>query len=342
MNILLWNCKGALNPRFHLALTSLVNTHSLTIVIITETRIGGDRAKDITDRLPFDGAIHSNTVGYLGGIWLLWNSGMVEIIQLAKTEQEIHVVVKVCESNTCWVLSSIYASPRLAERKLLRKNLSSVAPIHSLPWLMLGDFNELLSSQDKFGGNPLITSRVLLFKECLDSCGMVDLGFHGHKYTWVNKREAVHYIKERLDKGFANFDWRELYPEAAIHHLARTHSDHCPILLSLDKTPFSNFPRPFRFQPVWMSHPLFSKVVDDSWVSDRSFKANVKIFTENVKIWNKETFGNIFHRKNRVEARLRGIQTNIANGPNEFLLNLENQLRKEYFDIQPKKKNSSQ
>lgn len=146
---------------------------------------------------------------------------------------------------------------------------------------------------------------MLLFKECLDSCGMVDLGFHGPKFTWVNKREADHYIQERLDRGFANIDWREFYPKAVIHHLAHTHYDHCPILLSFDKSPTSNFPRPFRFQPVWMSHPLFSKVVDDSWVIDKAFKANVDIFTENVKIWNKETFGNIFHRKNRVEARLK-------------------------------------
>ncbi|XP_030924616.1 uncharacterized protein LOC115951580 [Quercus lobata] len=263
--------------------------------------------------------------------WKLLN--VVEITQLAKTEQEIHIVVKVRASNTHWVLSSIYASPRLAERKLLWNNLFVVAPLYSLPWLMLGDFNELLSCQDKLGGNPLIPSRVLSFKECLDSCGMVDIGFHGPRFTWVNKREAGHYIQERLNRGFANIDWREIYPEAAVHHLACIHSDHCPVLLSLDNSPTSKFHRPFCFQSVWMSHPLFPKVVDDSWVIDRAFKANVDSFTNNVKVWNKEIFGNIFHRKHRVEARLRGIQNNIANGPNDFLLNLENQLRKEYFEI---------
>ena len=76
-------------------------------------------AKDITDRLPFDGAIHSDTIGYCGGIWLLWKSDTVEITQLAKTEQEIHIVVKVHNSNLSWLLSYIYASPRLEERKLL-------------------------------------------------------------------------------------------------------------------------------------------------------------------------------------------------------------------------------
>ena len=61
--------------------------------------MGGHRAKDITDRLPFDGAFHANTIGYSGDIWVLWNSDEVEITQLANTEQEIHVEVKVCASN---------------------------------------------------------------------------------------------------------------------------------------------------------------------------------------------------------------------------------------------------
>ena len=102
---------------------------------------------------------------------------------------------------------------------------------------MLEDFNELLSSQDKLGGNPFNLRRVHLFKECLDSCGMVDLGFHGPSFTWINKREVGHYIQERLDRGFANAAWREIYLEAAIHHLARTHFDHCALLLNLDNSP---------------------------------------------------------------------------------------------------------
>ena len=68
-------------------------------MVVTETRVEGERAKQITDHLPFDRAIHVDTIGYSGGIWLLWNSDTAEVTQLAKTEQEIHVVVKVCASN---------------------------------------------------------------------------------------------------------------------------------------------------------------------------------------------------------------------------------------------------
>ena len=179
-----------MNPRFHNVLSDLLNRHSPAIVVVTETRMGGERAKAITDRLPFDRAIHADTIGYSSGIWVLWNSAVVEVTQLAKTEQEIHVTVKVLDSNLTWVLSSIYACPRLAERSLLWNNLSSIASLHHLPWLMVGDFNELFSCNDKQGGNHLNLRRVQLFKDCLDACGMVDLGFHGPKFTWVNRRET--------------------------------------------------------------------------------------------------------------------------------------------------------
>lgn len=145
---------------------------------------------------------------------------------------------------------------------------------------MLGDFNEILSSQDKLGGNSLNPRRVQLFKECLDTCGMVDLGFHGPRFTLVNKREAGYYIQERLDKGFGNADWRELYPEIAIHHLARIHSDHCLLLLKLDNSSSTWCPRPFLFQPMWMSHPLFPNVVTDAWTEKYTLKRNFDFFID--------------------------------------------------------------
>ena len=56
-------------------------------------------------------------------------------------------------------------------------------------------------------------------------------------------------------------------------------------------------------------------------------------FTEKARVWNKEVFGNIFHRKKRVVARLKGIQTMLSTNLNNFLVNLERDLRKEFTKI---------
>ena len=119
MNIIVWNCRGVLKPSFQRHVRELIRCHNLAILVVMETRIGGERAREITDRLPFDGAIHTETIGYAGGLWLLWNSDRVEITTLANTEQEIHTVIKVRNSDFSWLFTAIYASPRIAERHIL-------------------------------------------------------------------------------------------------------------------------------------------------------------------------------------------------------------------------------
>lgn len=53
-------------------------------------------------------------------------------------------------------------------------------------------------------------------------------------------------------------------------------------------------------------------------------------FVDRVKKWNVEVFGNLFAKKRRVLARLKGTQKAIAENPNDFLLNLENKLLSKY------------
>lgn len=139
MNIIAWNNRGALKPNFQSHVRELVCVHDPAIFVVMETRLGGARAKDITDRLLSDGVIHTETIGFASGLWLLWNSDKVEVSLLAKIEQEIHVTIKVRSSNLSWLFSAIYASPRFAKRSVLWNNLISVAESHRMPWIIAGN-----------------------------------------------------------------------------------------------------------------------------------------------------------------------------------------------------------
>ena len=44
-------------------------------------------------------------------------------------------------------------------------------------------------------------------------------------------------------------------------------------------------------------------------------------------------FGNLFHRKRRITARLKGIQEKLSIRPNNFLVELEKNLRVEYAKV---------
>ena len=58
----------------------LARNHNPAVLVVMEMWIGGDRVKEITNCLPFDGVIHTDTIEYVRGIWLLWNSNRVEVV----------------------------------------------------------------------------------------------------------------------------------------------------------------------------------------------------------------------------------------------------------------------
>ena len=112
INILLWNCKGALNADFKRRIFEMIVNHHPPIMVIMETRGRGDRVERIIERLSFDGFFATDTIGYAGGLWLLWKEEEeADVFVLAAREQEIHATVKVCTSNSTWLISSVYASP---------------------------------------------------------------------------------------------------------------------------------------------------------------------------------------------------------------------------------------
>ena len=293
MNFIIWNSRGALKPNFQGHIRNLVQEHNPAILVVMETKLGGDKAKEITDKMPFDGAIHTNTIGYSGGLWLLWNSDFVEVELLAKTEQEIHIEVQVRNSRLTWLFSTIYTSPRSEERSIFWDNLAKVVELHNLPWVMAGDFNEPLINEDKFGGRGVNINRSLAFKDCLDKCSMVDMGFSGPRYTWTNKRDISNLIIERIDRFFMNPDWCVMYPNARVTHLPRCHSDHCPVLMEALPVSTIKLNRPFRFQEFWLSDISFPTIVSKAWNGNTELEESIDYFSKDATAWNKNHFGNI-------------------------------------------------
>ena len=254
-----------MKPNFKKTALDLIEWHNLAIFVITETRFDGPRADNIIKGLPFDEAYSTETIGFAGGIWLLWRSNLVEMDILSATEQEIHAIVQVRSLSQTWLFSAIYGSPRFRERSLLWNNLKTLSIRHDLPWAVMGDFNDVTKAEEKFGGNGINIRRVNAYNECMDFCNLIDLGFSGLKFTWSNCRDLPNLIQQRLDRVWVNSGWKFLYPEAIVSHLARFNSDHCPLLLSLAPNLGQRGHRPFRFQPMWLSHDDFPGIVREAW-----------------------------------------------------------------------------
>ncbi|XP_030924591.1 uncharacterized protein LOC115951550 [Quercus lobata] len=207
------------------------------------------------------------------------------------------------------------------------ENLKLIATLHDLPWALMGDFNEVIIEGEKARGNPIFQRRVRAILDCMNECQMMDLVFSGPKFTWTNKRELGGLIQCRLDRVWANPNWKSYFLEANVTHLARVNSDHYPLLLNLCPNLTNTSNRPFRFQLMWLSHHDFPAIVRESSAGmEDNLVGAITRFTHKAQTWNKEVFGNIFARKRQIIARLLGAQRAIANNPNNFLINLQEQL----------------
>ena len=177
----------------------------------------------------------------------------------------------------------------------------------------------------------------------MDNYGLMDLGFQGPGFMWTNKSLDWHHnIKEWLDRGLGNAEWKLLFPATEIFHLPRVKSDHCPILLNIDPLE-PKTPKSFQFEQMWLTDSTFTTLVSDSWKSFElipfassslsRFPQRLDFLTENIRAWNKHHFGNLFQHKNHILAQIRGIQVALARKPSAFLYSLEQQLAQEYNTV---------
>ena len=69
--------------------------------------------------------------------------------------------------------------PQFTRRKPFWDYLQNLALNISFSWLLLGDFNDMMSEEEKLGGIPINRTHMTAFRNCLDNCRLIDLGFHG-------------------------------------------------------------------------------------------------------------------------------------------------------------------
>ncbi|XP_040372858.1 uncharacterized protein LOC112194030 [Rosa chinensis] len=335
IKVLFWNSRGAGSEKFRSDIADLVKLHSIDILAVCEPRVQFSKAKDSLLSLGFTDYIIVEANGFSGGIWLFWKSNLLKVHFVDKNCQSITVRVTLPGGIT-WMLTVLYASPTNSVRSSLWNYFDHLVSTHQLPWIFIGDYNELYSSADKNFGST--RGRIRGLKQWVDHNALIDMGFIGSKFTWSNNR-----IKERLDRAFCTCDWRSYFPEAFIRHLAKMKSDHCPILLQLHSNNSVNRAAiPFRFQAMWMTHNDFAPYVDNTWKNSHgSFVEKTQALSHALLDWNHNTFGNVFKKRDNclpalVESRklLTGLKAPGFDGfPAAFYQTFWNLYAAEVFSI---------
>lgn len=75
------------------------------------------------------------------------------VMALDANPQVIHAKIK-RDHFPDWIISAVYASPNPRNRDILWDNLESMADNMSEPWLVVGDFNDFASQNEKLSFVP--------------------------------------------------------------------------------------------------------------------------------------------------------------------------------------------
>ena len=76
-----------------------------------------------------------------------------------------------------WRFTGFYGKPVKHLRHESWSKLQQLNSRFSLPWFCAGDFNEIIRSNEKHGGSTRSQSQMKLFRDVIDKCGFLDLGF---------------------------------------------------------------------------------------------------------------------------------------------------------------------
>ena len=71
----------------------------------------------------------------------------------------------------------MYGEAQTAERHKTWDMLKRIKSSSSLPWVCIGDFNEVLHRSEHQGPQERSYAQIAGFREMVDVCGLVDLGF---------------------------------------------------------------------------------------------------------------------------------------------------------------------
>ncbi|KAG7558925.1 Ribonuclease H-like superfamily [Arabidopsis thaliana x Arabidopsis arenosa] len=318
---------GANKPNFRRSIRYLLKKFETDILALFETHAEGERAGRICQRLGFENSFRVDAIGQSGGIWLLWRSrvGTVEIVE--SSTQFIHA--KVIGESECVDLVVVYAAPTVSRRSGLWGQLKDVVNRVAGPLILGGDFNTILRLDERTGGSGRLSPDSLAFGEWINELSLIDLGFKGGKYTWRRGRMESTFVAKRLDRVFGCAQARLKWQEAVVSHLPFLSSDHVPLFIQLaPEMRCDPRRRPFRFEAAWLSHESFKELLTNSWNPNVSTPQALEGLQRTLRKWNKEVFGDIHLRKEKLLGDIKVIQDRLVDIQTDELLAEEEQLLK--------------
>ncbi|XP_059295426.1 uncharacterized protein LOC132048754 [Lycium ferocissimum] len=288
--IMFWNIRSVNTQNAFERLIDLNRRHHYKVISLMKPFQEAEDLDIYRSRLGFDNAI-TNVSDKIQIFWSGdWNATVV-------ANEVQHVTLKlhnpILQKEVMFI--AVYAKCDAMERHDLWESVSYISLNHQMPWIVGGDFNIILSEEEKQGGLPVLQQETADFAQFVNMCGLVELKYYSSRFTWWNGRIDNDCIFKRPDRVFGNQELMQILSSNEVTHLIRKCSDHASLHVLCDRSGEGNWLLDFATNPFVELHAKMKKV--------KKALAN----------WNKNTYGNHFQQVSTLEdvIKVKELQLEI-------------------------------
>ncbi|KAI5671302.1 hypothetical protein M9H77_11666 [Catharanthus roseus] len=173
---------GSLRPLKHREVYRFLKTNNISVFALLETKLEEGRLSDIIRWKFID-----------------WEPRLVvlEILHVSP-----HTVITWKISAKKFYVSFVYGLHSIVERRPLWQSLVQFGLRLRQPWLVMGDFNRALNTNDRRGASTVSSYEVRDFMECYVDLGLLDINYTSSHFTWTNN-----ITWSKIDHAMCNNDW---------------------------------------------------------------------------------------------------------------------------------------
>lgn len=293
--ILRWNVRGINSIRKQLEVKQYIQS-TIGIIGLLETKVKSKNLGMLYQRM-FNGWCFTSNSSLIdkGRILLAWKSTSFHLNICQCSEQYIHCFLTPVNAVKGFYVTFIYAYNERVKRLKLWEDLKKFKIIE--PWLLCGDFNSILNTDERIGALVREAEMVDL-TNCMLACGLHDIKSSGNYNTWNNKQEGVHRVFSEIDRMVANQAWQDDYPSAEASFHNEGEFDHTPVMLTIYPDNHGG-KKPFKYFTMWRTSPKFLEIVGRIWSREiqgtKVFQVmkKLKAIKMELKMLNKEGYSDI-------------------------------------------------